>query len=59
MNDTDEDKLAKAQNVLDMLDTLFAEKRNEISLEQIDQACTIYAKALIIKARITSKGETT
>jgi ABC-type phosphate/phosphonate transport system ATPase subunit len=61
MNDTDEDKMAKAQSVLDMLDKLFTERHDYLlaNIHEFDHACTLYAKATIIKARLTSKGETT
>lgn len=54
--DTDADKLSKAQVVLDYLGQLFNDK-SRMTQEEFEKACELYTKAVIIKARITSKGE--
>ncbi len=54
--DTDEDKLGKAQVVIAYLGQLFNDK-SRLTQEEFDKACELYAKAIIVRARITSKGE--
>ena len=61
MNDEQKDiQLAKAEMVLGYLDKLFAERLDYLhaNIAEFDQACDLYAKGVILKARLASRGET-